>query len=97
MQIDQRAYDKKLQTEKQISQQDEDFDNATCILSQEIVAKAREDAERNYAAAIQNQVQEIKKRDIKTIKSVQAITLKYKEIEEKVCEGLFKQIFSMEE
>ena len=97
MQMDQRAYDKKLQTEKQILQQKKDFEDATKILSQEIVDKARLDAERNYAVSIENQIQEIKNRDIKTIKGVEAIKLKYKEIEEKVCEGLFKQIFSMEE
>ena len=97
MQMDQRAYDKKLQTEKQVLNQKKDFDNATHILSQEIVAKAKEDAERSYAINIENQVREIKNRDIKTIKNVEAIKLKYKEIEEKICEGLFKQIFSMEE
>ena len=97
MNMDQSAYDKKVQTEKRVLEKDEDFDHANEILSQEIVAKAKRGAERSYAAEIDKQAREIKSRDRETQKTVQAMELKYKQIEEKVCQGLLRQMFSMEE
>lgn len=95
--MDQNAYNKKMQTEKQILEQDEDFQQAADVISQEMIDKARQEAAIKYATEIEKQMQEIKERDIKTTKAIQAIQLKYKQVEENICKRLFSQMFSLEE
>ena len=95
--IDQKAYDKKLQTERQILQQDKDFENVIKVLTEEIITTARQDAEQAYAKAIENQTNKINTIKTQTSKDIKIIGSKYQEEEEEICNKLFKQIFSMEE
>lgn len=97
MRVDKDAYAKKLQNEKQISQKNESFQQASKIFSEDIISTAQDNAQRKYNTEIEIQALEIRDRDKKTIQTIQEIQSRYKEVEERVCEGLFKQMFNMEE
>lgn len=97
MSIDQEAYRRKQQSEKDIHEEEEKFNHELELLTKNIINAAQNNAKEKYKVEIEKQTKVIQEIDLKTKNLVKEIELKYNEFEEKIFNELYRSILSMEE